>query len=270
MPDGRQSSNTKLAIRSERRTDEQTTEFRRSRVMLTLIQFDYLLLFGLLIGIACAMLGFVVWRVLPDWTTRGQFGDMFGVVNTLFSGGALAGVIYAVLLQRRELQLQRQELGLTRRELERTAGAQEQSAQRLLEQTTIQTNLLNAQLVKDRLQLYWETYKPVTAEQLDEFKLYPQDYMELALYEERYKSDDSAIRRYIYMSQLYEYLAFTHSLQSLNVPDPLGEHWVATWTRDLSESSEFLDVNEQYGEYYPAFKSFVERMHQSVLPSDGG
>ncbi len=179
-------------------------------------------------------------------------------------------MIYAVLLQRREPQLQRQELELTRREIQRTGVAQEQSAQRLLEQTTIQTRLLNAQLVKDRLELYWETYRPVTAEQVDEFKFYPEDYMELDLYEKRYKLDAAAIRRYIYMSELYEYLAFTHSLQSLDVPDPLGEHWVATWTRDLIESSEFLDVNEQYGEYYPVFKSFVERIRQSVLSSDGG
>ena len=116
-----------------------------------------LVLLGTSIGIAYAALGVIVWFMLPDWTTRGQFGDMFGVVNALFSGGALVGVIYAVLLQRREPQLQRQELELTRRELERTASAQEESAQRLLEQTRIRTRLLNAQLVKDRLELYWET-----------------------------------------------------------------------------------------------------------------
>ena len=44
----------------------------------------------------------------------GEFGDMFGGVNALFSGLAFAGVIYAILLQRRELQLQREELALTR------------------------------------------------------------------------------------------------------------------------------------------------------------
>ncbi len=63
----------------------------------------------------------------------GPFGDMFGAVNTLFSGMAFAGVIYAILLQRKELALQRAELRLTRGELkqsrieaERTASAQEQ------------------------------------------------------------------------------------------------------------------------------------------------
>jgi Putative phage abortive infection protein len=47
---------------------------------------------------------------------RGTFGDMFGAVNSLFSGLALAGIILTILLQRKELQLQRQELGDTRQE----------------------------------------------------------------------------------------------------------------------------------------------------------
>jgi hypothetical protein len=43
---------------------------------------------------------------------------MFGVVNALFSGLAFAGIIYTILLQRKELELQRRELADTRRELE--------------------------------------------------------------------------------------------------------------------------------------------------------
>jgi hypothetical protein len=76
-----------------------------------------------------AMLYFV-----GDWQNRGLFGDMFGSVNALFSGAALAGVIYTIFLQRRELQLQRHELELTRNELQRTAEAQEKSEQALREQ----------------------------------------------------------------------------------------------------------------------------------------
>jgi hypothetical protein len=42
---------------------------------------------------------------------------MFGAVNALFSGLAFAGLIYAILLQREELEFQRQELIETRAEL---------------------------------------------------------------------------------------------------------------------------------------------------------
>lgn len=51
----------------------------------------------------------------PD--SAGTFGDMFGSLNTLFSGLAFVGVIVAILLQRKELELQRQELEDTREEL---------------------------------------------------------------------------------------------------------------------------------------------------------
>ena len=53
----------------------------------------------------------------PGWQERGQFGDLFGSVNALFSGLAFAGLIYAILLQRQELSLQRAELKLQREEM---------------------------------------------------------------------------------------------------------------------------------------------------------
>jgi hypothetical protein len=85
---------------------------------------------------------FLIWLVgafLPaivssDWSVRGQFGDQFGAVNALFSGLAFAGVIYAVLLQRQELELQRRELELTREELRRAAEAQDRSQKALADQ----------------------------------------------------------------------------------------------------------------------------------------
>lgn len=48
---------------------------------------------------------------------RGQFGDQFGAVNALFSGLAFAGLIFTIILQKKELALQREELTQTREEL---------------------------------------------------------------------------------------------------------------------------------------------------------
>jgi hypothetical protein len=73
------------------------------------------------------VIGLLVYFSFSGWTERGQFGDLFGVVNALFSGLAFAGLIYAILLQREDLALQRTELTLTRQELKRSASAQEQS-----------------------------------------------------------------------------------------------------------------------------------------------
>ena len=55
---------------------------------------------------------------LYDKVHKGILGDMFGPVNALFSGLALAGIIWAIVLQKRELKYQRQELKLTIEALE--------------------------------------------------------------------------------------------------------------------------------------------------------
>lgn len=90
------------------------------------IVVGFLLAFGLYFG--------AVRIAYPDMATRGQFGDLFGGLNTLFSGLAFAGVVYAILLQRKDLELQREELKLTREELKRTAEAQEKSERALSKQ----------------------------------------------------------------------------------------------------------------------------------------
>ena len=54
--------------------------------------------------------GYVIDKYSNSGTERGTFGDMFGAINALFSGLALGGVIYTILLQRLELELQRDEI----------------------------------------------------------------------------------------------------------------------------------------------------------------
>lgn len=49
-----------------------------------------------------AAYGVVVWFSISGPAERGQFGDMFGMVNALFSGLAFAGIVYTVHAQRTE------------------------------------------------------------------------------------------------------------------------------------------------------------------------
>lgn len=62
-------------------------------------------------------LWFLFALILPWIPGHGSFGDLFGSLNTLFSGFAFAGVIYAIYQQKEELKLQREELELTRGEI---------------------------------------------------------------------------------------------------------------------------------------------------------
>lgn len=76
---------------------------------------------GLCAAAVVVALMVLTWYFVPRWYKRPEtaaaLGDMFGVVNALFSGLALAGVIIAISLQSKELGLQREELEATREEL---------------------------------------------------------------------------------------------------------------------------------------------------------
>lgn len=68
-----------------------------------------------------------------DVATMGQFGDLFGGINALFTGLAFAGVVYTIFLQRHDLRTQNEELRATReaqiqqvKELEAAQRAQNQ------------------------------------------------------------------------------------------------------------------------------------------------
>jgi len=67
-----------------------------------------------------AAAGVTTFLALDTWSNRGTFGDMFGAVNALFSSLAFAGIIYTILIQRRELSL-------SLLEFRRTADAQEKA-----------------------------------------------------------------------------------------------------------------------------------------------
>lgn len=60
---------------------------------------------------------FLVWGAYWAWVAPRVTGNQFDPLNTLFSGLAFWGVIYAILLQKSELSLQRKELELTRGEV---------------------------------------------------------------------------------------------------------------------------------------------------------
>ncbi len=121
----------------------------------------------------------------------------------------------------------------------------------------VQTISLRRQSLCGWLETYLLLYSPVTAEQVEEFKLYPRIWMDSETYK-RYKSDDQAIRKYIYMSIRYEYLAFTYAL---GLRCPFGPNqWVEVWTRELYEEKEFIDVHENYRYCYSNYGNFVQKL----------
>ncbi len=94
----------------------------------------YIILIILAIPIIFIIYFFSTRHFFPQLSNMGLFGDMFGGINALFSGFAFLGIIYAIILQKKELRLQRKELELTRKELKRSAAAQENSQRELSKQ----------------------------------------------------------------------------------------------------------------------------------------
>jgi hypothetical protein len=80
-----------------------------------------LLLIGGVIFAVLFYAGVLVYLTWPiselSINSSGVFGDSFGLLTSLFSGLAFAGLIITILMQRDELALQREELTLTREEL---------------------------------------------------------------------------------------------------------------------------------------------------------
>lgn len=78
-------------------------------------------LIGTIILTVAAYAGTIIYLTWPiseiSIEKSGVFGDSFGLLTSLFSGLAFAGLIITISMQRDELSLQRQELTLTRTEL---------------------------------------------------------------------------------------------------------------------------------------------------------
>lgn len=84
--------------------------------------FAGILVLFLLVGVV----PFLFWGELH---AAAEFANAFGFVNALFAALAFGGVIWAIRLQTKELELQRLEVEETREELRRSADAQSLSQQ---------------------------------------------------------------------------------------------------------------------------------------------
>jgi len=86
------------------------------------LKYLSILVLSIVVLMVLAYGGFIIYTSWPitlgNIGKAGAFGDSFGVLTSLFSGLAFAGIVLTILLQREELQLQRNELKLTREEFQ--------------------------------------------------------------------------------------------------------------------------------------------------------
>jgi hypothetical protein len=132
----------------------------------------------------------VIWLATPFLVSmlhagmpeRGQFGDLYGSVNALFSGLAFAGLFYTIYLQTKQIRLQqselktqRQELRLQREEMVASRGElrlQVQMQQALIQATISQIKVASINAVIEAIKMDSES---VNASGRDRFKTKIQD-----------------------------------------------------------------------------------------------
>ena len=130
----------------------------------------------------------------------------------------------------------------------------------ILFQLIIQNRIFRAQVLRDRFEMYWKIWEPVSDAQVNELRLYPDDYLSKDKYESQYRNDEKALRKYIYMLNVYEYLAFSYATRRLSLPEPLGRKWTTRWLSDLVEEQTFLDVHEYHKPFYPEIAAFIDKL----------
>ncbi len=76
-------------------------------------------------------------EVPSPWAIRGQFGDLFGGLNAMFTGITLAGLIYTLHLQRNSMTLQRDAMAQQERSLKLQQESLDASMKAIQEQSRI-------------------------------------------------------------------------------------------------------------------------------------
>lgn len=95
-----------------------------------------------------------------DWPQRGQFGDMFGAVNSLFSGLAFAGVIIAIFLQREDIKLTQEEIRTLKEQTKKQNEALDKQIESIGKQNFENTFFKMINLINETVQqTYIQEYK---------------------------------------------------------------------------------------------------------------
>lgn len=110
--------------------------------------------------ILCFAYPYVLQHWHSDIASRGQIGDSYGGLNTLFSGLAFSAFIIALFLQKKDLELQREELQGTKEELKRTADIQEKNMQIMLEQMRLSAKTAKIQTLNTLIEFYTQVLEP--------------------------------------------------------------------------------------------------------------
>jgi hypothetical protein len=129
------------------------------------------------------------WWWMPNETHQGQSGDMFGSLNTLYSGLAFAVLIGTLVLQRAELRLQRRELADTR-------GVMEEQQKQLSKQAAAADKQVFESTFFELLRLLREVILEENGPQRDTFLVMLLDFQSALVRDERIVAIDGHLDKH--------------------------------------------------------------------------
>lgn len=184
------------------------------------------------IGIVWLMSGLIF--LLPF---NGEYGDKFGVINTLFSGLAFGGIIYTIYQQRAEFGMQREELKLQREEV---ANSNKEFHEQVIainiqrfENTFFNMISLHSALTKS---IKFEEYEGLQV--FDQFRNLLESYRSMTITEEIKRTNKPIYDLYINPSDELHYM-------SLAANDFFDDHeqYIGHYCRSLYNIYRLLDEN---------------------------
>lgn len=134
-------------------------------------------------------------------------------------------------------------------------------------QTEIQNNLYQAQILRDRFDLYNNTKGLITDEHIKDFEKFNQDYIDE--YNEYYSENKDNIHTYLYLGKIYEYLLYVYKLrEKYKLEDAIGDAWEKKWLNEYKNEQAFIDLRQFNKEFYPDFEKHLIRQIKNLLEND--
>ena len=142
-------------------------------------------------------------------------------------------------------------------------------------QLRTQNNMLEVQLLKDRITMGWSTDEPMTKEDINNVKFLPDKfipdkykdiYVNMCTNKSNDKQEKSMVKigKYLYLAKVYNYFLYVFaSSSSMKMKDPLGTDWQDVWLNELVKDDVFKEIREFNRKSHRGFENFLKGKEES-------
>ena len=136
----------------------------------------------------------------------------------------------------------------------------------ILRQLNTQKKMLDAQLLKDRIMLGWQTDEPITLDHINNVEFLPDGYiprkyrdmyMKMKIEQDAKKKKEMELKigKYLYLTKVYVYFKYAFiTYHQMKLTDPWGYEWWQNW---LDEDKIFMEVREFNKNNHDVFEEYL-------------